>query len=344
MSALVAALAVLAACGSAGSTAAPSTGGSAPEGDATWQETIKAAEQEGTVVFYSSAPQGTIDRLEKAFEEKYPAIDMQSTRVTGLELATALENERNSGGSGADIALQDMVPFQYNNLANFTPPTGPNTQRPEYKKDGVTLKGVSQMHNIVPFGIAYNTSLVQNPPKDFTALLDPALKGQIGLFDGASPAASDLYGFLEKNYGGEDFLKKLATQQPQIFPSVAPTLQALTSGEIAITDYASSVAVQDLVDQGAPVKFVPTNPQWAIQFYTYIPGWAKHPNAAQVLYDFMASPDGQAAINKNAISVLPNIPGTIGQIGDVQTMTVEKVIDANVVNAYNARWRQIFGR
>ncbi|GAA1827309.1 extracellular solute-binding protein [Pseudonocardia ailaonensis] len=340
----VLALAVLSACGSGGGSAAPSGGGGAPEGDAAWQQTVAAGEKEGTVVFYSSAPQGTIDRLEKAFEAKYPKIDMQATRVTGLELATALENERNSGGSGADIALHDMIPFQYNNLGNFIPPTGPNTQRPEYKKDGITLKGVSQMHNIVPFGVAYNTSLIPNPPKDFSTLLDPALKGQIGLFDGASPAASDLYAFLEKNYGGEDFLKKLAAQQPQFFPSVAPTLQALTSGEIAITDYASSVAVQDLVDQGAPVKFVPTKPQWAIQFYTYIPNWAKHPNAAQVLYDFMASPEGQTAINKNAISVLPNIPGTIGQIGDVQTMTVEKVIDANVVNAYNARWRQIFGR
>lgn len=340
----VLALSVLAACGSTGGGATPSEGGGAVEGDAKWQETVKAAEQEGMVVFYSSAPQGTIDRLEKAFEEKYPGIDMQATRVTGLELATALENERNSGGNGADIALHDMVPFQYNNLASFTAPIGPNTQRSEYQKDGVTLKGVSQMHNIVPFGIAYNTSLISNPPADFTALLDPALKGQIGLFDGASPAASDLYAFLEQHYGGEDFLKKLAAQQPQFFPSVAPTLQALTAGEIAITDYASSVAVQDLVDQGAPVRFVPTKPQWAIQFYTYIPGWAKHPNAAQVLYDFMASPEGQEAINKSAISVLPNIPGTIGQIGDVQTMTVEKVIDANTVNAYNARWRQIFGR
>ncbi|WP_236792352.1 extracellular solute-binding protein [Amycolatopsis sp. GM8] len=335
----------LAACGSSsGDSGDTTTADPGLEGDARWKETIAAAEREGVVVFYSSAPQTAIDRLQKAFKDKYPKIDMQPTRVTGLELATALENERHSGGSGADIALHDMVPFQYDNLANFTPPTGPNPQRAEFKREGITLKGVSQMHNIVPFGLAYNTSLVHTPPTDFTALADPSFAGQVGLFDFASPGSADLYGFLVQHYGGEDFLRRVAAGKPQFYPSVAPTLQALTSGEIAITDYASSVAVQDLVDQGAPVKFVPTKPQWAIQFYTYIVGWAKHPNAAQVLYDFMATPAGQQAINKDAISVLPNIPGTVGQIGDVQTMNVENAINANTVNAANARWRAIFGR
>lgn len=319
-------------------------GGAPVEGDAQWQETVRAAEQEGTVVFYSSATQATLDRLEAAFEERYPAIDLQPTRVTGLELATALENERNAGGTGADIALHDMVPFQYNNLANFTPPTGPNTKAEAYASPDVTLQGVSQMHHIVPFGIAYNTSIVTTPPTDFTALLDPALRGQVGLFDFASPASADLYEFLAQHNGGEDFLRRLAAQEPQFYPSVAPTLQALTAGEIAITDYASSVAVQALVDQGAPVAFVATKPQWAIQFHTYIVGWAKHPNAAQVLYDFMASPAGQEVINKDAISLLPDIPGTIGTSADVQTMTVETVIDADAVNSANAKWRQIFGR
>lgn len=342
--ALVAALAcVLTACGSGGDSA-PAGAGPALEGDAQWQETVLAAEQEGTVVFYSSATQATIDRLEAAFEQQYPKIDMQPTRVTGLELATALENERNAGGTGADIALHDVVPFQYNNLPNFIAPTGPNTKRAEYASPDITLKGVSQMHHIVPFGVAYNTNLITTPPTDFSAMLDPALKGQVGLFDFASPASADLYEFLAKNYGGEDFLRKLAAQQPQFFPSVAPTLQALTSGEIAITDYASNPAVQALVDQGAPVKFVPTKPQWAIQFHTYIVGWAKHRNAAQVLYDFMASPAGQTTINKDAISLLPDIPGTIGTSADVQTMKVETVIDSNAVNTANGRWRQIFGR
>lgn len=335
-------LAVLAACGSGADGGASSDPAFA--GDARWQETVRAAEQEGTVVFYTSAVQGTIDRLEQAFEERYPDIDLQASRVTGVELGTALENERNAGGTGADIALHDMVPFHFRNLASFTPPTGPNTQRREYRNDEVTLQGVSQMHHVVPYGLAYNTTLVPNPPTDFRALLDPALKGRIGVLDGAIPAASDLYGFLEQHYGGEGFLKQLAAQQPQFFPSVAPTLQALTSGEISMTDYASNIAVQDLVDQGAPVAFAPTKPQWAIQFYTYIVGWAKHPNAAQVLYDFMASPEGQAAINKNAISVLPDVPGTVGRIADVQTMNVQNVIDVAKVDAYNARWRRIFGR
>ncbi|QJY44511.1 extracellular solute-binding protein [Pseudonocardia broussonetiae] len=342
--ALALVLALLTACGSEGGGGASSGVDPAAAGDPRWQETVRAAEEEGTVVFYTSAVQGTIDRLEEAFEERYPAIDLQASRVPGVELGTALENERNAGGSGADIALHDMVPFHFRNLASFTPPTGPNTQRPEYQDEDVTLQGVSQMHHVVPYGLAYNTTLVPNPPTDFTALLDPALAGRIGLLDGAIPAASDLYGFLEQHYGGEDFLRRLADQRPQFFPTMAPTLQALTSGEIAMTDYSSVIAVQDLVDQGAPVAFVPTKPQWAIQFYTYVVGWAEHPNAAQVLYDFMASPEGQAVINENAISVLPDVPGTVGRIDDVQTMNVENVVDTDHVDTYNARWRQIFGR
>jgi len=30
-------------------------------------------------------------------------------------------------------------------------------QRPEYQDDDVTLQGVSQMHHVVPYGLAYNT-------------------------------------------------------------------------------------------------------------------------------------------------------------------------------------------
>jgi iron(III) transport system substrate-binding protein len=304
---------------------------------------VAEAEKEGTVVFYSSAIQGTIDRLEAAFEAKYPKIDMQATRVTGVDLATALENERTSGGDGADIVLHDPQPFWNDHIDELVAPTGPNTKAEAWSQEGFTVGGVAQMHSIVPFGIAYNTTLVTEPPKDFTALLDPDLKGLVGLFDFASPASADLYAFLEDNYG-PDFLPQLADQDPQYFPSVAPTLQALTAGEIAITDYASNVGVQDLIKSGAPVAFAPTSPQWAIQFYTYIVGWAKHPAAAQVLYDFMASPEGQTVINQDAISVLPNIDGTIASIDDVKPMDVEKAIDPALVEETNARFRAIFGR
>jgi iron(III) transport system substrate-binding protein len=363
---------LLAACGSSGdgngtaaattttaaTTAAPATSASvktteaAPTSstdagtavdDAKWQETVQAAEKEGKVVFYSSAIQGTIDRLEAAFEAKYPKIDMQATRVTGVDLATALENERNSGSDGADIVLHDPQASWYNNLDRLTPPIGPNTQAAVWKEDHYTVGGVAQMHHIVPFGIAYNTNLVKTPPKDFTALLDPSLKGLVGLFDMASPASADLYTFLEKQYGAE-FLTKLAQQNPQYFPSVAPTLQALTAGEIAITDYANAVGVADLVKSGAPVAFAPTTPQWAIQFYTYIVNWAKHKNAAQVLYDYMASPEGQTVINQGAISVLPDIPNTIASIDDVQPIDVEKAVQPALVDETNVRIRKIFGR
>jgi iron(III) transport system substrate-binding protein len=104
------------------------------------------------------------------------------------------------------------------------------------------------------------------------------------------------------------------------------------------------VGVQDLVKSGAPVAFAPTTPQWAIQFYTYIVNWAKHPNAAQVLYDFMASPEGQAVINQGAVSVLPNVPQTLASINDVQPMDAKKVVDPAYIKETNARIRAIFGR
>lgn len=312
-------------------------------GDAAWSEVVAAAEQEGSVVFYSSAIQGTIDRLEKAFEQWCPQIDLQPTRASGLEVVTALQNERNSTGSRADITLIDPQPWIKETLDELATPQGPNTKNPAYQTGDYFIDGKALMQHIVPYGIAYNTTIVEEAPKDFTALLDPKLKGLVGLFSTASPARVDLTSFLERNYG-EDYTEKLAAMDPQYLPTVAPILQALSSGEIAITDYANLQGVLDLQAQGSPVEFAATSPQWGIQWYSCIVNWGAHQNAAQVLGDFMASEEGQKVLNENAISVLPDIEGTFAQITDVEPMDFEKSIDADYLAKANARWAEINGR
>ena len=75
----------------------------------------------------------------------------------------------------------------------------------------------------------------------------------------------------------------------------------------------------------------------------FIPGWSKHPNAAQVLFDFMSSEEGQAIINKNSISPLPGIPGLLDsqyvQVGDLSLYTSPGYIDTAT-----KKWQATFHR
>ena len=112
--------------------------------------------------------------------------------------------------------------------------------------------------------------------------------------------------YLEENYG-EDFVTQLAAQEPKIYPSSLPMAQALTSGEISA---ASFVQVQvDEKEAGAPVDSGLADEVWGARFNTSILNIAPHPNAAQVLSNFLVTQPGQEAIARKSASVLPDIPG-----------------------------------
>ncbi|OZD04263.1 transporter [Rhodococcus sp. 06-235-1A] len=317
---------VAAACGQSSQEA-----GSAPV-QGTWDDVVAAADEEGTVYLYSSQHPENLALLETAFESKYPDIDLEFTRGSDVELNPRVENEARTGRGTADVHMSTDAAWITNASESgtySTPVVGPAFDDPAYARSTSMLNDTFFLTSAAIFALGWNTDAVPAGLSSPEGLLDPALKGRLGVVNPAGFAAVvDEYRFFDENWTGGGFLDKLAAQEPRVYPGTLAVAQALSSGEIA-----ASPMVPPLVrekDAGAPVDWILPDPAWGAPYYSHVLSSAPHPNAAQVLADFMVSAEGQRALSKGYGSALPDVENSVGSAQDISlpdsdSLTPEKV-------------------
>lgn len=329
---------------SAEAGAADTGSGVAPAAD--WDSIVADAKKEGKVVMYGTLLPEISASLEQAFEKQYPEIDLQFTRIVGLEINATLDAEKSTGTDGADIVSHINYDWmtQHLNDGYFVKPVGPNSAGPNWAGTKYLVDDVFQTSLLTGIGIAYRTDLVSTPPTSYQDLLKPEYgDGQMGIANSEFASIADMYAWMQDKFG-PDYLPQLAAQKPRVYASAVPTQEALLAGEISVDAFASSVGIAAAKAKGAPVEFVLPTPAWAPLNLTYMLSWSKRPAAAQVLYDFMASPAGQEALGKGNISVLPNIPGTIGSASDVTAANLDRMTQPGWIEEFYPQWQQTFGR
>jgi iron(III) transport system substrate-binding protein len=334
--ALPAALLALTACGGGAAEVSPEEEAASPG----WSQTVAAAEQEGTVVVYTPYLQNQQDALQAAFAERYPAISVQMVRqLSGVE--AKLDAEKQTGAAGADVVVTNDpgLAARYAASGDLLPLGGPAAEawsgNPHLAGDTAFTSTFNTL------GIAWNTGQVDAAVTGYADLLRPELKGRIGLVDmTGTPAIVDFYRFLEETQG-PDFLTRLAAQEPRFYPSTVPLQQAVVAGEVSVAGYVVP-AVREEADAGAPVGFVLPTPAWAAPFDAFGVGWAKHPNAAKVVLDFMMSPEGQTALGIDGTSALAGVT-TLAPLDGVRLSEVGS-IDQGEAAEFAGRWKAVFGR
>jgi iron(III) transport system substrate-binding protein len=320
-----------AACGGGGGSSSGSTGAAAASESVSpaFQKVIDAAKKEGAVTIYSSQGTDLLQDMGKKFQAKY-GIPVTVNRDVDANLEAKLNADASSNQNTADVlATADGAYVAKQGQAGWwSQPTGPAFDNPDFNKSKNLSADGSFISTAAMYVIGWNTQQVPNGIKSFKDLLDPKLKGHLGVIDPAvSPAVVDFYDYLAE-VNGPTYFDQLAAQQPQIFNSVLPTGQALTAGQIW-----AAVAVQPLVDEknnGAPVDFLVPKPAWGAPFHTAVLAKAPHPNAAQLLADFMVTPEGQTSLARKAASVLPNVPGATTSIANVRAFDPTKLDPAHV--------------
>jgi iron(III) transport system substrate-binding protein len=330
------AAALVTACGGSGGT---NTAANAPA-KGSWNDVVAAAEKEGKVTIYSGQGTEQLEDLAARFEKKYPKIDAEVVRAVETDLAPKVEAEARTGKGIADIFVMTDRAWLDANKATFVAPRGPAFDDAAYNRAEHQFDGNYFLVDATILTFAWNTERFAGKLQDYSGLLNPALAdGKIGIVPADGAARVDFYQYLAENYG-EDFLKKLAAQRPRVYPSALPMAQALSSGEIA-----AATMVEPQIDEkkaGAPVEWGLAQPAWGARFHGALLKSAPHPNAAQLLADFMITPEGQAAIARKAASVLPDIPGTVDETKNVRqpdpaNLTPDKIRD------YQAQWNELFG-
>lgn len=306
-----------------------------------WDSIVMAANNEGRVVYYTNSIDPINERVKTDFERMYPKISLEATRIVGPPLVARLDQERQSGVDGADIFNSIDIEWveQRAEKGLIKAPIGPAAKDWPAK---YMLGGAGPVIALESMTIPYNVNLVKFPITGYADLLNPELKGRIGLTENLKMASIlDWYNFLEQ-HEGKDFLTKLAAQNPRFYTGGVPAVQAAASGEIAVAAFATTAIPLNLIAQGAPLKIVIPRPSQGIQYGAGVVAWSKRPNAALVFMDYLMSVRGQTVINGKGESASPleGIPGSL-DASSIQPFDPSKY-PPDVVQAESERLDQLF--
>lgn len=267
----------------------------APIPDGPWGNTIKAAASEGTLALYSGLSEVQNARLLAAFATTYPDIKVQATRG-GVEIIARVEGEMSGRTDGADVFIHADPQWYIAQADAFLPATGPAAE--VWDAGGWAVEGTSPIATQTPNAVfLWNTDIFPEGFKTWDDLLDPSVKGKLGMrTDAATKSAAGFFTMIEDELG-EDYLVKLSQQRPKSYPSSVPLAQAVASGEIGVTNVSLPASIIELKDKGAPIDYVFPRPGYGIEFACAALKKSKRPNAAAVLMDFILTPEGQGALN-----------------------------------------------
>lgn len=306
-SAAVAAALSLSACGGGQSSDSPAPEDlSGPQADL-----YSAAQDEAPLTWYSSQDPARNDAVVEAFLEAYPDLQVTSLRLASGDLATRYSQERDADVNNAGLITLASPEFVAQGQASDWFETFDASEFPELKNmpedffaEGVATTGIS------PFGIGYNTNLVDEPPTSWEDMLAPEYQGKIILGDPRNvPSYVALARVWLEEYGPE-FLEGVAAQDPQVVDSMVPGTQQLAAGEAAIGLPSVVTVLQPVIDQGAPLDYVIPDVTTGNEFQTMIPTANASPNTARLLYQFLLTDEGQLAFNGETSASPLGVEGT----------------------------------
>jgi iron(III) transport system substrate-binding protein len=323
------------------SAAGRATEGSASKAPAAkWAQLVAQAKREGQVTLYSTQNPALLADMAAKFKAKY-GITVTINRNIDSVLAQQVTAEFGSGRRTADVWVAASKPLVLGAIKNgwLVDAVGPNLYAKIYDRKALAKPGKAFMVGTAVLGMSWNTAFFPQGLRDFPDILNPRLKGRIGIPQPTAASFVDWYLWLEATYG-RNILNRLAEQEPKIYTSSLPMLQAVASGEIAASPFTPGTAL-DLKAQGAPVgyKLAKGFNTWNAPFWGMVLRGAPHPAAAQLLADYMVTKQGMGASQRLAGSVIKGIPNTF--YVKPRNQKLSELTPAKIA-AFQARWNRLF--
>jgi iron(III) transport system substrate-binding protein len=285
---------------------------------AEWESTLKLAEKEGQVSFYTL---GDNHNYISEFQKRFPKIKVTMVPGRGSDLLSRIMTERRAGKYLADVArIGNTSPYSLYR-AKALQPISAAFILPEVKDESKWWQG--KHHYADPEGkyifvsvgsasinmVSYNTELV-NPGsfRSYWDLLDAKWKGKIVAIDpraggyGRSGARFIYYNRLL----GPEYLRRLLTAMDvTLSRDYRQAIDWLAQRQFSFNLFANGGDVLDARAKGLPVNVLDTA-DWKEgagldpSAYTFILlDKPAHPNAARVLVNWLLSREGQMSIQRN---------------------------------------------
>jgi iron(III) transport system substrate-binding protein len=259
---------------------------------------IQGAAKEGTVSFYTSSSTAT-DALATAFEKDFPFIKVQQLQLAGTQVDTRFESEKSAGKNVSDVYLtsNEATARSYASkgyCATYTP-----TSDAQYPASAKVANQVYDWQGNVQ-GIAYMKGTLSDAQVkslgSWSSLMSSSLQGKVFGWQPPNLGGSALYvnTYLYKTYGESLWQKNESmAKKVDFFTSSNPMVTDLVSGEIDVTGPVSLFAAYTAFQSGAPIQWVIPTPTVAVPEAGCISSHEPHPDAAELLWDFILGNPGQ---------------------------------------------------
>jgi iron(III) transport system substrate-binding protein len=345
-----AAFAVIAAAGLS-ATAAPVLADSLPE---RFADLYAAAKADGEVVFYTSYRQETSTEVLAFWKKNFPDSKLNIVQKQTLDLIPTIEAEKAAGRTNPDVVfisqryvIDDWAkrgyiePYKTKAAAKIDP----KYQDPSGNYIAVGISLLSAAYNPKAFP---DTSVL---PKKITDFLDPKWKGRI-VFGDPKSAASQLTWFqtlLAKKIIDWDTIKGFAAQDFLFTRGNAESVRLLVAGERDLSPLISSQNVITAREKGQSIELYILDEGVVVNenLLTIFKG-GPHPNAAKLLVDVLASPEGQELTAASG-SYLPTHPDAASPAGlpllkDIKTIDSREEIGGKASQDFLAQFDEVFDR
>jgi iron(III) transport system substrate-binding protein len=353
--ALVAACALLAACG--GSPSSPSSDDGAGtaadsevakqaqqvydrfnqmQGEERRRALVEAANEEGALSIYTSNTD--IDDVVEGFEDKYPDIDVSVYRANSETALQRLLQEQRAGFYGVDVfetnAGELGIAHQNGLLADYR-----SELRDKVRKEGQRDGWTASRFNV--FVVGWNTKLVKpgQEPKSLEELADPKWKGKISMEVGDIDWFAAMYGHYQQQGKSDaeirDLFSRLAANA-KIVRGHTVQGELLSAGQFAVAVSNYTYLTQRLADDGAPVAYKPlVEPVIARPNGVGLMNTAKHP-AAALLFTTWILTKGQDVLIEEGLT--PSVKTKETTLEGVEVIPV----DVKELAEQNKKWSDLY--
>ena len=306
---------------------------------------VAAAEEEGSLTVYSSQVLPVLEELEPAFEEA-TGLDLEVVRGLPQDLFPKLEAERQTDRGIADIyVIADKQLVANDGVAgHFIAPVGPNFVDSAYDSAAYLEPEGWFLVSSTLFGYGWNTERVpRRNIEDYPDLLDPELKGKIGVPGAGRPVLRRLLPLS----GGE--LRRGLRRGPRR-PGAAdlPAApcrwpEALSSGELAAATFVAGLLSSTRRRPAPPSTPAFADQAWGARFSRADPGHGAQPvrrPAPRRLPDHGGRSGDRGP--KGRRRSCPTSRGPWRTVDQVSGSRTSSVLTPEFVAEYQQKWNELF--
>lgn len=263
--------------------------------------------KEGKVTIYSSISLEDLALLAKAFEKKYPGIQVQTYRAGKIRLGQRIVTEARAGKHQFDVLLSSAFTTLEMKLqkllARYESP-----ERAHFRAELRDPEGYWTAAQINTMSVAYNTKLVKKEevPSHWRDLLNPKWRGRVAINANRPEWYIGLLQMMGQEEGGK-YMRSLADMKTIPLESATLADELLAAGEYPLFANAAPGNTERIKKKGAPVDWARMN---ALPTYPILVSFSSHarsPNSARLMTDFLLSEDGQKILRE-----IPRIPARTG--------------------------------